>query len=315
VFGTRTSVIVCGIIAVAIAVFGKAEASIFDTARAKLSDMTGPALLEVRAPLIAFERWIDSVGTIFSVYRENIELRKENAELRKWQDVALSLENRMQRYELLLNSVPDISPSAVTARVIGESNRPFVRTMILNAGTDQGVTKGQAVANERGLVGRIYLTGKSTSWVILLTDVNSRVPVVIEPSMRRAILAGDNTPAPLLDLDFGIGAANAGDRVLSTGDGGLLPAGLPVGVVMGEGNELRVSLFAATAASDYVRVVDYVVPPPPSDPADVSPAVAGAKRPVATATAVARPAGVIRKAPTLPADTARAAGSNVEEDR
>src|SRR5882762_1964837 len=307
VFGTRTSVIVCGIIAVAIAVFGKAEASIFDTARAKLSDMTGPALLEVRAPLIAFERWIDSVGTIFSVYRENIELRKENAELRKWQDVALSLENRMQRYELLLNSVPDISPPAVTARVIGESNRPFVRTMILNAGTDQGVTKGQAVANERGLVGRIYLTGKSTSWVILLTDVNSRVPVVIEPSMRRAILAGDNTPAPLLDLDFGIGAANAGDRVLSTGDGGLLPAGLPVGVVMGEGNELRVSLFAAAAASDYVRVLDYVVPPPPSDPADVAPAiaavrppvVAAAKQPAATASAdrnIARPVEVIRKA-------------------
>jgi rod shape-determining protein MreC len=318
-FGARTSVIVCGIIAVAIAVFGKAEASIFDTARAKLSDMTGPALLEVRVPLMAFERWIESVGTIFSVYRENIELRKENAELRKWQDVALSLENRIRRYELLLNSVPDIAPPAVTARVIGESNRPFVRTMILNAGTDQGVTKGQAVANERGLIGRIYLTGKSTSWVILLTDVNSRVPVVIEPSMRRAILAGDNTPAPLLDLDLGIGATSTGDRVLSTGDGGLLPAGLPVGVVMGEGNELRVSLFAVAAASDYVRVLDYIVPPPPSAPADVSPAVAGTKQPAPTATAsasaVARPAGVIRKAPTPPADTAGAAGSNVEEDR
>src|ERR1700687_2250430 len=92
-FGARTSIIVCGIIAVAIAVFGKAEASFFDTARAKLSDMSGPALLEVRAPLIAFENWIESVGTLFTVYRENIELRKENAELRKWQDVALSLEN------------------------------------------------------------------------------------------------------------------------------------------------------------------------------------------------------------------------------
>jgi hypothetical protein len=86
---------------------------------------------------------------------------------------------------------------------------------------------------------------------------------------------------------------------------------------MGEGNELRVSLFAAAAASDYVRVLDYAVPPPPSDPADVSPAVAGTKQPAptATASAVARPAGVIRKAPILPADTARAAGSNVEEDR
>ncbi len=320
VLGARTSVVVCGMIAVAIAIFGKAEASIFDAARTRLSDMTGPALLEVSAPLVAFERWVQSVGTVFSVYRENIELRKENAELRKWQDVALSLENRMRRYELLLNTAPDPAPPAVTARVIGESNRPFVRTMILNAGTDQGVTKGQAVADDRGLIGRIYLTGKRTSWVILLTDINSRVPVVIEPSMRRAILAGDNTPAPRLDLDLGTGAANAGDRILSTGDGGLLPAGLPVGVVMGEGNERRVSLFTAAAASDYVRVLDYVVPPPPSDPADFSPAVAAGKPPAATATAsaarnVSRPPEIVRKAPTLPAETATAPVSDVEEDR
>ncbi len=82
VLGARTSVVVCGMIAVAIAIFGKAEASIFDAARTRLSDMTGPALLEVSAPLVAFERWVQSVGTVFSVYRENIELRKENAELR-----------------------------------------------------------------------------------------------------------------------------------------------------------------------------------------------------------------------------------------
>src|SRR6267142_2871440 len=120
------SLAVCGVLAVVIAFLGKAEASIFDNALATLSDWTGPGLTQLRAPLLALEQWIDNIGTIFTVYRENIQLRQENAELHKWQDVALSLENRMQRYQLLLNSVPDISPPAVTARVIGESNRPFV---------------------------------------------------------------------------------------------------------------------------------------------------------------------------------------------
>jgi rod shape-determining protein MreC len=255
------------VLAIAIALLGRAQASIFDQARAKLSDITAPALLEVRAPLVAFQNWVEGLGTVLSVYRENLELKRENAELRRWQEVALSLENRVKRYEQLLNAVPEEVMPSITARVIGESNRPFVKTMILNAGTEHGVRKGQAVADDRGLIGRIYLTGERTSWVILLTDLSSRVPVVIESSQRRAILSGDNTPTPVLDLDLAggtptPGTAQPGDRVLSTGDGGLLPAGVPVGVVFEDGSDLRVSLFAASAG-DFVRVLDYGVPPPP----------------------------------------------------
>src|SRR5215510_7496107 len=280
-FAIRSSVVVCGILAVAIAFLCRAQASIFDTARAKLSDITAPALLEVRAPLVALENWVAGLGTLFTVYRENLELKRENAELRRWQDVALSLENRVRRYEQLLNAVPEEVMPAVTARVIGESNRPFVKTMILNAGTEHGVRKGQAVADDRGLIGRIYLTGERTSWVILLTDLSSRVPVVIESSQRRAILSGDNSPMPSLDLDLAGGTATpetakAGDRVLSTGDGGSLPAGVPVGVVVRDGNDLRVALFAASAG-DYVRVLEYDVPPPPTAAASSAPASAGLK--------------------------------------
>jgi rod shape-determining protein MreC len=271
----------CGILAIAIAFLGRAQASIFDSARAKLSDITAPALLEVRAPLAAIENWLQGLGTIVSIYRENLALKRENAELRRWQEVALSLENRVRRYEQLLNAVPEEVMPAITARVIGESNRPFVKTMILNAGNEHGVRKGQAVADDRGLIGRIYLTGERTSWVILLTDLSSRVPVVIESSQRRAILAGDNTPMPALDLDLAGGtatpeSASAGDRVLSTGDGGLLPAGVPVGVVVKDGVALRVALFAGSAG-DYVRILDYGVPPPPTTAESSAPASLGVK--------------------------------------
>jgi rod shape-determining protein MreC len=175
--------------------------------------------------------------------------------------------------------VPEEVMPSITARVIGESNRPFVKTMILNAGTEHGVRKGQAVADDRGLIGRIYLTGERTSWVILLTDLSSRVPVMIESSQRRAILAGDNTPTPALDLDLAGGTATPdtakpGDRVLSTGDGGLLPAGVPVGVVIEEGGDLRVALFAANAG-DFVRVLEYGVPAPPTAAGNAAPASLG----------------------------------------
>src|SRR5258708_30023468 len=106
----------------------------------------------------------------------------------------------MQRYELLLHAVPDQRLASITARVIGESNRPFIKTMILNAGTAQDVKKSPAVVDDRGLLGRIYVSGQHTSWGILLTDLNSRVPVVVQPSHRPAILTRDNTPAPRLEL-------------------------------------------------------------------------------------------------------------------
>src|SRR5258708_31967475 len=161
----------------------------------------------------------------------------------------------MQRYELLLRAIPDRRLVSITARIMGESNRPFIKTLILNAGTAQQVKKGQAVVDDRGLLGRIYVSGERTSWVILLTDLNSRVPVVIEPSHRRAILTGDNTPSPRLELDVGDGPIKAGDRVISTGDGGLLPPDVPVGVIMGEGGGIRGALSARPAMADFVHII------------------------------------------------------------
>jgi rod shape-determining protein MreC len=268
--------ILCFIIAVGTAIAGRAQASIFDNARAALSDWAAPALSALKAPLTEVQNWIGGFGSVFTVYSENAELTRENAELQKWQQVALSLEDRLRSYQQLLNAVPDEKTPFITARVIGESSRPFVKTMILDAGSTQQVAKGQAVVNERGLLGRIYVTGQNTSWVILLTDLNSRVPVVIEPSHRRAILVGDNTPSPQLELDVGDGPVQSGDRILTTGDGGLLPPDVPVGLVSGIGEGARVALFASPSNADAVNILDYRVPDLPQS-AEPLPAATGQK--------------------------------------
>jgi len=271
-------IVICATIAIGTAAAGTAHAPFFDAARAALSDWSAPALGALSGPLAAVQSWASGFGSIFTVYSDNAELRRENTELHKWQQVALSLEDRLRRYQQLLNAVPDEKTPFITARVIGESSRPFVRTLILNAGSEQKVSKGQAVVDERGLLGRIYVTGENTSWVILLTDLNSRVPVVVEPSHRRAILVGDNTPAPQLELDVGEGPVRAGDRVLSTGDGGLLPPDVPVGMITGEGAAARVVLFATPSTADAVNILDYRVPDPPAAPEPVAAASASSSR-------------------------------------
>src|SRR5258708_36725750 len=100
----------------------------------------------------------------------------------------------------------------VLARVIGRASRPFLQTMILDAGRGDHALPGQAVMDARGMIGRIYLTGQRTSWVILLTDLNSHIPVTIAPGNVQAIMTGDNPAMPALDMVSHTVPVHAGDQ-------------------------------------------------------------------------------------------------------
>jgi len=227
-------------LAIVVVLLGKAQGGLFDKARAHVTDMMAPVLEKVRAPVAGFDRWIGSIGEIFSVYEQNLKLKEENARLRQWRNVAIVLQGRVTRYQTLLHAVPDPQMNRVLARVIGRASRPFLQTMILDAGRDNHALPGQAVMDARGMIGRIYLTGQRTSWVILLTDLNSRIPVTIAPSSGNtgnvpAIMTGDNSSLPALNMVSHTVVLHAGDQVTSSGNGGLLPAGLPIGTVTSNG--------------------------------------------------------------------------------
>jgi rod shape-determining protein MreC len=282
-------------LAIVLVLLGKAQSGLLDKARAHVTDMMAPMLVRVRAPVAGFDRWIGSVGEIFSVYEQNLKLKEENARLRQWRNVAIVLQGRVGRYQALLHAVPDPQMNRVLARVIGRASRPFLQTMILDAGRENHALPGQAVVDARGMIGRVYLTGQRTSWVILLTDLNSRIPVTIAPGNIQAIMSGDNTSYPTLDMVSHTVALHAGDQVTSSGDGGLLPAGLPIGTVMPDGaGGWRVALLADAAASQDVEILNFSKPPedlpataqlpveaaglkpqaPPPPPVPVSPAAA-----------------------------------------
>src|ERR1700733_2558333 len=249
-------------LAVVLVLLGKAQSGLFDKARAHVTDFMAPVLEKVRAPVAGFDRWIGSVSEIFTVYEQNLKLKDENARLRQWRNVAIVLQGRVGRYQALLHAVPDPQMNRVLARVIGRASRPFLQTMILDAGRDSHALPGQAVMDARGMIGRIYLTGQRTSWVILLTDLNSRIPVSIAPGNVQAIMTGDNSAYPTLDMVSHTVTLHAGGQVTSSGDGGLLPAGLPIGTVMPDGaGGWRVGLLADSAASADVQILNFSKPP------------------------------------------------------
>src|SRR6201996_9607721 len=266
-------------LAVVLVLLGKAQSGLFDRARSHVTDWMAPMLREVRAPVQALDRWTGSIGEIFTVYQQNLALKEENARLRQWRNVAIVLQGRVARYQTLLHAVPDPKLNAVLAQVIGRASRPFLQTMILDAGRTNHALPGQAVVDARGMIGRIYLAGERTSWVILLTDLNSRIPVTIAPGNIQAMMTGDNTPNPMLEMVLHTVTLHAGDQVVSSGDGGLLPPGLPVGtVVQDTAGNWRVALLADAAGAQDVEILNFAKPPEtPPDTAQLPAEAAGLK--------------------------------------
>lgn len=259
--------------AVGFMVLGKAETPLIERARTTLTDALVPILDALSRPVATVNDMADHVSSLTDLHAENARLREENERLLQWQSAArkLELENRSLRE--LLKFVPEEALSFVSARVVGDSGGSFVRSVLVLAGSRDGVAKGQVAVTGDGLVGRVGETGERAARVLLLTDLNSQVPVIIESSRERAILAGDNSDRPKLTHLAVTAKPQIGDRVMTSGHGGVFPAGLPVGVVVAVGERgARVKPFVEFHRLDHVRLIDFglsgalVVGAPPPQP-------------------------------------------------
>ena len=239
---------------------GKADTVLVEQARVWALDLASPALEAIARPVAAANRVIADLKEFASLRQENARLREENARLLAWQTAARRLENENDRLRELAHFREGPEASFITARIVGDSVSAYVRGALLNAGAKAGVTKGQAVVTGEGLAGRVAEVGDNSARVLFVTDVNSRLPVLVERTRERAILVGDNSPQLRLTLVQGVQGVQRGDRIVTSGDGGSFPVGIPVGEVVqsGEGH-VRVRPFADFSRLEFVRVVDYGV--------------------------------------------------------
>lgn len=222
-----------------------------------VTDLFAPVLMAVNYPVEKVTSYLKAAAGITQLQAENTRLRSENTRLREWHQLALTLREENMALHDLLNVKTNPAHSYISARVIADSGNAYIKTLLVMAGRQDGVGHKQAVINSEGLIGRIIETGQSTARVLLLTDINSRIPVMIENKGGHAILAGQNDNRPLLlhlpqDLKPEDGAA-----VLTSGQGGIFPAGLPVGTVKaGDDGMLSVIPYADPAVTRYVRIID-----------------------------------------------------------
>lgn len=268
----------------------------------RVDDAVVPVLDAVRRPVAAMRHAADQVGAMMALRDENARLRDETDRLLRWQAEAIRLEAQNAALRQLLR-MPRLeqAPIWTTARVVADSGGPFVRTVLIDAGDDRGVAKGMAVANERGLVGRVIAVGRRSARVLLLTDLNSQIPAIVDRSRDAAILEGTNDGLPTLHFLPLSPAFRVGDRVLTSGRGGVLPPGLPIGVISRiDGKDVVVTPFVDWDRLDYVAVLAYrPVARPEDDPVVAAPPVAEGSG--AAAHAVAQPVPQPVSPPPLPA--------------
>ncbi|MCC5996898.1 MAG: rod shape-determining protein MreC [Oceanicaulis sp.] len=262
--------VACIVIAIVLAFLDRPDARVQPLAdlRAAFNDFAAPVLELAARPLRGAANTGPWWRSQLELAEENRQLRLQVSELRAWRDVALSLQERNARYREALNLQAPAGAERITAWAVADRSNAFVRSQLVGAGAESGVRPGYPAVNVYGLIGRTVDVGRTSSRVLLLTDLNSRVAVMADRSNARALLLGDNTSYPRLDFLSRDPDLVEGDRIVTTGDDNVLPRGLPVGqAFLDRDGRWRVALYSDAAPLDLVWIWPFE---PVADP-DVDP--------------------------------------------
>ena len=253
------ALVIAAIIAGALLIGDRREtmkANAYDTARRAVDAVAAPVGGTLSSPVRWTHSGLDFIRGYWDAVGENRRLRAELAEDRQLRDSLAATQVENQRLKAVLGIRTDPPLPHVAAETIFDSRGAFANTRLANVGRDKGVTEGDPVVSEHGLVGRIVGVSDHVSRVLLLTDDESHTPVLLVRTNGRAILSGDGGSSPKLDYIRSSLGLKDGDRVLTSGDGGVFPRGLPVGVVTrGIDGAWRVQLDSDAAPIDYVQIL------------------------------------------------------------
>lgn len=251
---------VCIFASIALLVLSRAEHQAVGVLRSWTIETLTPALEWLGRPAAAIEHVRRNLSSYVDLAAELERVKQEKRELEQWRWRAGQLETEMESLRKLMNGVKDRGFGFVTARVVAEGRGPFSRSVLVNAGRLHGVRNGYAVVNSEGLVGRVVETSESASRILLLSDVNSRIPVVFGRMLGRAIMHGKGAARPQAEFFPGGTAPQQGDDVATSGQDGLLPRGLRVGRIATVSPVVTIETAARLESLDYLSILFFSAP-------------------------------------------------------
>ena len=220
---------------------GKADLVAMRDARMSGNDFLAPVIDFVSAPIRGVETMADGIRTVASLRAENVRLQAENDLLQRWRRRAEILESENQQLRSVTGTVSYENRRLITARAVTAPGGSFAHTVLIAIGDEEGIEAGDPVITSNGLVGIVYDVGRAYARVLMISDINARIPVMLASSSWPGLTMGQNSD--YLELAFLPAEARPaiGELVLTSGHGGILPAGLAVGrVERVDGDYIRV---------------------------------------------------------------------------
>lgn len=237
---------------------GKADTVVAEHARIALDDALAPIYAVLTAPLGRLHDAVVNTVGVWNIRSENEQLLAQNRQLRRWQTIALALDTENKRLKAELHWIPEHAPAFITARVVADAGGAYAKAVLLSVGPHHGIHNGEIALDGRGLVGRVTEVGSRVARVLLITDLNSRIPVIMEHSGAHAILVGTNGPRPRLLYWPEASPPQDGEAIVTSAVANAFPADLPVGTVHYNSDHVPEVLPAASLEQlEMVRLFDY----------------------------------------------------------
>jgi len=209
------------------------------------------------SPIKFFKFIVSGIESHFLIYNKNklLKIEIDNLKSKKFNFEFLSAENT--KLKEILKSSDVAGSSYIIAKVLLDKKSPFLKSIILNRGSNSGIKRGMPVLDHEYLVGRIIEVNFLSSRALLLNDLNSKLPVLIEPLAEQAILGGAGEDNPILYYLPEIFKSVQASTVFTSGKDGIFPSGIPIGklIVETETNKTNVKLFSDHNQLSYVKIL------------------------------------------------------------
>tara|TARA_B100000579_G_C22759884_1_gene818410 strand:- start:267 stop:1118 length:852 start_codon:yes stop_codon:yes gene_type:complete len=191
----------------------------------------------------------------FFIYGENKKLKNDIKILESKILETEFLLSENTRLKKIINEI-DYASNEILAKVIVDKQSPFLKSIIVNKGSKHNVKLGMAVLDDKYLVGKVVEVNFTTSRILLLSDLNSKIPVDIMPKEILSILSGTGKEYGIIQYRKNQDLVNNDDRVFTSGSGGIFKSGISIGKIEKsfENNELRVHFFSDFSQLRYVKL-------------------------------------------------------------
>ena len=250
----RFSLLALALVSVLLIFLETIDAKPLNIIRSLIKDVVYRSAVTVTFPTKIFSSSYNVIGNHFNLYDNYNNLKKENEELKSSRSKSDFLELENSQLRKLINEQVESKSNLVSARVLLDEQSPYLNSLVINIGANKDIQNGMAVLHGENFIGRIVDVNFFSSRILLVTDLNSKIPIISEPSGNHGILSGHGDQNPTLEYLSVNHKILDGDKIYTSGKGGIFASGIPIGEAKMIKDKIEVYLYSELNEITFVNI-------------------------------------------------------------